>query len=119
MHKKTCPAFQREVTQFLGDDEVFVDNTTNTCNPNFAGSREYPRAASVYTIRTPSPKGQHGTPPPLLPTFLSRAVPAARHLTTLLSNTLLPLHRALTCAQATGREQYISVEKGPLCSRKS
>ncbi len=46
-----------------------MDNSTNASIVSYAATREYPRTVSVYTIRTPSPGGQHGVSLPLLPTF--------------------------------------------------
>lgn len=43
--------------------------STKKCKDNFAVARAYPRKTTVYTIRTPSPDGQHGPFRPMLPVF--------------------------------------------------
>ncbi len=47
-------------------------NSTKTGIVDLTGVREYPRTTSEYTIRTPSPDGQHGVNAFLLPVFFGQ-----------------------------------------------
>lgn len=69
----------RKTMRRLGHSRVksgqkLLDNSTHTCNRTDARMRAYPRVILEYTIRTPSPKGQRGSPPPSLPTFFVTAL---------------------------------------------
>lgn len=63
----------RSPAHFYKSRSKVVENSTNASIVVNAATREYPRTVSVYTIRTPSPGGQHGAHSSLLPAFFSKA----------------------------------------------
>jgi len=70
MARQCFPQDERLLAGFSRFGNNLLDSTTDACTDELTGARAYPRELAVYTIRTPSPQGQRGTPPPTLPIFL-------------------------------------------------
>ncbi len=63
------PPMWRNLAHRLKVAGILLCAATKTCIVGFAGVRAYPREASVYTIRTPSPDGQQRLFRHMLPVF--------------------------------------------------